>query len=55
MSRKELIRYFNNDISDEELKSKMGELEEEKIAEAPAPVEAPVPQTTTPLLDILQA
>jgi len=53
MSRKELIRYFNNDISDEELKSKMGELEEEKIAEAPA--EAPVPQTATPLLDILQA
>jgi len=53
ITRKELLLKFNPDMSDAELKSKMGELEEEKIAEAPA--EAPVPQTTTPLLDILQA
>ena len=53
ITRKELLLKFNPDMSDAELKSKMGELEEEKIAEAPA--EAPVPQTATPLLDILQA
>jgi len=53
MTKKELLLYFNPDMSDDELKMKMGELEEEKKAEAPA--EAPVQQTATPLLDILQA
>lgn len=48
MSRKELIRYFNPDIPDEQLDEMLGELKEEQ--EAPA-----VPETTTPLLDILQA
>ena len=50
ITRKELLLKFNPDMSDEELKSKMGELEEEKEVEAPAQ-----PETTTPLLDILQA
>ena len=43
---------FNPDMSETELKSKMGELLEEKEAEAPI---AAAPETTTPLLDILQA
>ena len=49
ITRKELLLKFNPDMSDEELKSKMGELEEEKEVEAPAQ-----PETVTPLLDILQ-
>ena len=50
MSRKELIRYFNADIPDEQLDEMLGELKEEQQAEVPE-----VPQTATPLLDILQA
>ena len=50
ITRKELLLKFNPDMSESELKSKMGELEEEKEVEAPAQ-----PETTTPLLDILQA
>ena len=38
MSRKELIRYFNNDIPDEQLDKMLGELKEEQ--EVPA-----VPET----------
>jgi hypothetical protein len=30
ISRKELIRYFNEDITDDELAEKMGELQEEE-------------------------
>jgi len=52
ITRKELLLKFNPDMSDEELKSKMGELEEEKIAEAPPPVEQQKPQT---LLDLISA
>ena len=48
MTKKELLLYFNPDMSDDELKLKMGELDEEKKAEAPV-------ETETPLLDILQA
>jgi len=40
IGRKELIRYFNNDIPDEQLDEMLGELKEEQEAEAPA-----VPQT----------
>ena len=43
ISRKELIRYFNEDITDDELAEKMGELQEEEQ-----------PQQT-PLLSILQS
>ena len=50
ITRKELLLKFNPDMSESELKSKMGELEEEKEVEAPAQ-----PETVTPLLDILQA
>jgi len=49
ITRKELLLKFNPDMSESELKSKMGELEEEKEVEAPAQ-----PETVTPLLDILQ-
>ena len=52
ITRKELLLKFNPDMSETELKSKMGELLEEKEAEAPI---AAAPETTTPLLDILQA
>ena len=52
ITRKELLLKFNPDMSDKELKSKMGELEEEKIAEAPPPVEQQKPQT---LLDLISA
>ena len=40
MSRKELIRYFNEDIPDEQLDEMLGELKEEQQAEVPE-----VPQT----------
>ena len=33
MSRKELIRYFNQDIPDEQLDEMLGELKEEQEAE----------------------
>ena len=42
ISRKELIRYFNPDILEDELEKKMGELQEEE-------------QPETPLLSILQS
>ena len=35
MSRKELIRYFNEDIPDEQLDEMLGELKEEQQAEVP--------------------
>ena len=44
ISRKELIRYFNPDILEDELEEKMGELQEEEQ-----------PQAETPLLNILQS
>jgi len=44
ISRKELIRYFNKDILEEELEKKMGELQEEEQPE----------QQTNPLLTALQ-
>ena len=40
MTKKELLLHFNPDMSDDELKLKMGELEEEQKVEAP--VEAPI-------------
>ena len=43
MTREELVRYFNPDITDEELEEKMGTLEEEQ-PQAP----------TNPLLEALQ-
>ena len=52
ITRKELLLKFNPDMSDEELKSKMGELEEEKEVEAPVPVEQQKPKT---LLDLINA
>jgi len=48
--------HFNPDMSDDELKLKMGELEEEQKVEAP--VEAPVPveqQRPQTLLDLISA
>jgi hypothetical protein len=35
MSRKELIRYFNPDIPDEQLDEMLGELKAEQIADTP--------------------
>ena len=52
ITRKELLLKFNPDMSDAELKSKMGELEEEKEVEAPVPVEQQKPKT---LLDLINA
>ena len=37
ISRKELIKEFNNDITDEELEEKLGELQEEQQANQPEP------------------
>jgi len=56
MTKKELLLHFNPDMSDDELKLKMGELEEEQKVEAP--VEAPVPveqQRPQTLLDLISA
>ena len=36
ISRKELIRYFNPDILEDELEEKMGELQEEEQPEQPS-------------------
>ena len=54
MSQRDLHLHFNPDMSEEELDSKINEVQEEKAVIEPEGAEAP-PVTTTPLLDILQA